>query len=307
MGQALGSLDELTDCSNPAIKAAYFGHLSIWLHLCQRISDDLDQEALSHFKVFFEKTLLPTILQSEFCKYCREKPRGYAGDFVMMEWIWTERTKAISEGLYPYCESAIGRLVSEFTFQHANCAANEYRVHYFTSILKNTVANRIASIGSGSAIEIRHAKDNLSEQVEIHLFDQDDGALAFAKQKLDRLSVKIHSGNVLRSIIKMPDSYFDCIYSSGLFDYLSMETSGRLVILLWKKLKIGGKLIITNADPNNPTRFWMEFVSDWFLVYKSKDQLFQIAENVPGNRYTCEPDPYGVYHYLTITNNNPLV
>lgn len=98
---------------------------------------------------------------------------------------------------------------------------------------------------------------------------------------------------------------FDLIYSSGMFDYFDVASSKRLVRKLWDNVKPGGTLIVTNAHPDNPTKFWMEYVSEWFLEYKNENEMLSLAEEINDiEKVEIDIDPFGVYQYLKIRRIN---
>lgn len=75
----------------------------------------------------FQQKILPYTQQSEFCKYCYDKPRGYAGDFMAMEMIWKGKN---TEGNRYNGNGKIGEMINALTLDSLNCEANVYRVHY---------------------------------------------------------------------------------------------------------------------------------------------------------------------------------
>ncbi len=161
-----------------------FERLSALIAIAQNITELLSPENAKKFKNNFQSRILKYTNESEFCKYCYDKPRGYAGDFMAMEMIWNGRN---DPDLRYRGESAIGKALNAFTLDSANCKANEYRVHYLKQIISEYTNSKIASIGCGSIIELREifkAEGN-SRQNEYHLFDGDSGAFEFIEQNCD--------------------------------------------------------------------------------------------------------------------------
>jgi hypothetical protein len=67
----------------------------------------------------------------------------------------------------------------------------------------------------------------------------------------------------------------------------------------------GGELVITNAEIGNPTRLWMEYGGDWFLQYKTQEQMAEIAEGLADvKNFEVMIDEFGVYQYLHIKKND---
>ena len=105
----------------------------------------------------------------------------------------------------------------------------------------------------------------------------------------------------LRNNVKELIGEQDLIYSSGLYDYLSIRSSKKLSAALWKSLRPGGRLVITNAHPSNPSKFWMEFGGDWYLNYKTKDDMFRIVEDLDDTETVkYHFDAYSVYQYIEV-------
>ena len=252
-----------------------------------------------HFKKAFQQKILFLTNQSALCRYSYEKPRGYPGDFGLMSLIWDGRRGP------KYCGyTGLGAYLNAFTLETENCRANEYRVYYLKERLINGGYRSIASIGSGSAIEIVEAvRDGHLKDSEIHLFDQDDEALDTAAFGLRGFPGKLvlHRGNVLRTILKEKEESYDFMYSSGMFDYFDTMSAKKLTKRLWDKVASGGCLLITNAHPENPTRLWMEYVGEWYLQYKDSDEMKSMSKDLTDLKNTeIDMDPYGVYQYLSL-------
>ena len=141
------------------------------------------------------------------------------------------------------------------------------------------------------------------QENEYHLFDSDLEAFEHSKQSCYKLQhFHFTQGNIVRILLKNDLPKFDLIYSSGLFDYFDLNSSIRLVQKLWKNVLPGGSLIITNANPSSPSKFWMEYALDWYLIYKTKKDMTEIANSIEDiQSFSLEIDPYAVYQYLTLT------
>ena len=67
------------------------------------------------------------------------------------------------------------------------------------------------------------------------------------------------------------------VYCAGLFDYLSQRVCARLVEIFFKMLKPGGLLVVTNVADTNPSKAWMEYVLEWNLIYRSRDEMMALV------------------------------
>lgn len=252
----------------------------------------------------FRGELLDVVFHSDFCKYSYEKPRGYAGDFYTQEYIWMGRTDMNHRYLG---DNESGKILTAITYDMAVCRANIDRMQFVKDQI-NSSGKRIASVGCGSGIEYWNAKNELPHGIDVFLLDQDSGALQSAQNHFhsNGNQYTFHQENIIRFIMSKDRiqtmGQRDLIYSVGMLDYFDVKSSSRIVSNLWNNIAAGGKIIITNAHPDNPTRTWMEYGGDWFLSYKDKAQMYQIIEginDVADVKYVM--DEYGVYQYLIVT------
>jgi extracellular factor (EF) 3-hydroxypalmitic acid methyl ester biosynthesis protein len=282
-------------------KAMAYQKVHSFLEFLELIRSTLTSENEKQLKTIFKQHVLPYTMQSDFCRYCHEKPKGYAGDFMCMEKIWAGR-----QGLIAEQETVVGRMLTDLTLNSANCKANEYRVHYLSQFLMKFHDARVASVGSGSVIEVRELyKTGSLQETEFHLFDSDPDTFELIGMYCPELHSKLsfYPGNALKTFAQNKNS-FNLVYSSGLFDYLHLALAARFISTLWKKVKPGGTLLIINADPRNPTRLWMEYVAEWYMEYKTSEQMLSLAEGLEDVKsVTVKQDPFSVYHYLEIIRN----
>lgn len=187
-----------------------------------------------------------------------------------------------------------------------NCRANVSRVLRLRELLLAHDGRRVASVGCGSMIELREAlRVRPALALELLLFDQEGDALESAKRAAERSAVQItaHRGNVLRNLLRElgGSQRFELIYSSGLFDYFDVARSRKLIARMWPAVASGGRLLIANEQPGNPTRAWMLLATEWLLQSKDAEEMRSLADGLSDvARVTVEPDEHGVYQYLTI-------
>ena len=63
------------------------------------------------------------------------------------------------------------------------------------------------------------------------------------------------------------------VYCAGLFDYLSDQVCRKLMNFFYGLVAPGGFLLSTNVSKSNPARNWMEYVLDWYLIYRDSEQM----------------------------------
>jgi SAM-dependent methyltransferase len=93
----------------------------------------------------------------------------------------------------------------------------------------------------------------------------------------------------------------DFIFATGLFDYLRESRARELIAGLSRLLNPGGLLAIGNAiGPNE--HFWSaEFVLDWTLLYRTRDEMLRLAADVPGEPVVeVVEEPGKAYYFLLV-------
>jgi SAM-dependent methyltransferase len=104
---------------------------------------------------------------------------------------------------------------------------------------------------------------------------------------------------------------FDLVYSAGLYDYIwtDPQHNDKGAVALTKNIfdlvKPGGSLIVGNFGPNNPRdlRFAMEYVYEWFLIYRTKQEMLDFARSIPEQEIRSMEilqEPLRVFYFLKI-------
>ena len=253
----------------------------------------------------FRRLLLPLLQESAFIDDAYRKPRGHAGDFVTQEMIWRGRTAGDVDRRRG--RSLLGQLLNALTFEMAYCKASQERVYVLRDRIRRA-GPCVASIGSGAGIELW--TDDATDGRRILLLDSDGGALARARANIRGAggTVTYVEQDISRFIVRGPDDpqfrECDLVYSIGLFDGLDVSEATYAVRGLWPIVARGGDLVITNAHPGNPSRYWLEYACDWFLAYKGQAAMMAMADALGDvAQATVTLDRQGVYQYLEITKS----
>ena len=101
------------------------------------------------------------------------------------------------------------------------------------------------------------------------------------------------------------------IYSAGLYDYIHTfqdnPTKGTIALTkhLFDLLQPGGSLIIGNFSPDTPPdlRFMLDYVCDWKLIYRTKEELFDFTRGIPPEKIKnmeALKEPLGINYFLKI-------
>lgn len=273
------------------------------IHRLSEIRKNFSKEEDDKIMKLFRNETLELFFMSDLAKYIYEKPRGYAGDFVTQEFIWN----GCNDVNHRYIGiNDIGKLISAFTFDMHSCLAIVSRLHFLKDEITKS-GKFVASIGCGSCIEFWNSTNELPEGIDGFMLDQDSGAFDSARQHINQNGNRFnfYNDNILKFILNRDRIKLmgkrNLIYAVGLFDYFSVKNSTRIVKHLWDAVTSGGLMIITNAHPDNPTKFWMEYAGDWFLCYKNKQEMFEITEGLEDvNSIDYIIDKHNVFQYLKI-------
>jgi hypothetical protein len=82
----------------------------------------------------------------------------------------------------------------------------------------------------------------------------------------------------------------------GLFDYLPDESAIAMLWLFWERLAEGGVLLVWNFAPHNPTRAYMEWIGNWYLIYRTGTDLERLAvgAGISQDRFCLGSEALGV-------------
>ncbi len=228
----------------------------------------------------FRRRISPFFLLSPLLRRALEKPLGYAGDFEIMNHIYSDSPRG----------SGLERAVDALALSRPAAVANRNRVPFLTKRISDLVESqgrlRVASVGCGPAREIRALATHdpaLLQKLDVLLLDQDERALQDCKRALDDARVPgLCVDFVLASVEELtrPGSQADVllgrrdlIYSAGLFDYFNDQNFASYLQAMYAHLEPGGRLWVGNISSESPDRWLLEYVTDWFLYHRSRTDL----------------------------------
>jgi SAM-dependent methyltransferase len=275
----------------------------------RKLNEDLDAQAATFDTRQVELGLLyaQRLINLEFpvCEFldrAYSKPQGYAGDYRMME---------LGQADVLTGDTLFARFLHYYS-QHTSLGQTiKARARVAYEAAKQTIAQdrpvRIMSLACGPAIELRHLLADVETfhyPVEILLIDQDEDALRSCVTELNRVvsergdnpPVEFHCLHFsLRQIIapkkggerKLVEevlSGVDLVYSMGLFDYLLQPLARRTTAKLFDLLAPQGRLLIGNLCRVPDSTWMMEYGVAWHLVYRKEDEMFDLGNEIAGDR-----------------------
>ncbi len=216
----------------------------------------------------------------------RTKPRGYAGDYETLARIYENRL----------CDDRLGRLFDQYFQAEAAPQAVRNRMAMMADRIVQAAAGqneplRIAMVGSAFGLEIRDALTRMQPDqrsaIHVTLLDVDPAAIGFARAALepvmDASQLTAISTNLFRlaerPITAKPLVGSQWIFCPGVFDYLDEAAAKAMLRCLYGQLAPGGRLIVFQFAPHNPTRAYMEWFGNWYLTYRDEAALRQLVES----------------------------
>ncbi|MEH6456221.1 MAG: class I SAM-dependent methyltransferase [Cocleimonas sp.] len=215
--------------------------------------------------------LSPILDVKSLLGYTFQKPRGYAGDFELIDRIYN---KWISDDVdFQKWDT----LYHELESSKAVINRKKYFIDEITSLNNKKQKLEVLDLGSGPCTDLY---EYLYKTKENYLYfdclDMDEGAIEFGLGVCDNYykNVSFINKNAFRY---NPDKEYDLIWSAGLFDYFSDKLFVRLLNRMYTLLSVDGELIIGNFSTTNPSRRMMETYAQWYLNHRSEEELIELA------------------------------
>ncbi len=241
----------------------------------------------------------------------RSKPRGYAGDFEMLSMIVTREI----------CDHPLGAAFDRYFQAQAAPQAVRNRTKLVGDAIAAYVrqhptgAIRVVSIGSGPAWDLQRACDQLSprqrQQLHLILLDLDPAALADASSRLEPQVPGGRLQPIRENLFRLTQPersrrYLDgadILVCTGLFDYLDDDDAAAMLSRFWQALPAGGRAWVFNFAPHNPSRAYMEWIGNWYLIYRTADQMDRLASRagIAPHQVQIAAEPSGIDLYWHIS------
>lgn len=232
-----------------------------------------------------QHSLMKVLQEDPFIWRAFNKPRGYAGDGEILDFIF-----APEDGFQPQAvqeASELGQRLYAYTAQtevpRAVRARRRCIVERINDTVERTDKPHILSLACGHLPEARYITALRDGRIgRFVAMDQDKQNLATVEREFGSLGVVTLTGSV-REMLKglLPEGEFDFIYAAGLYDYLAPSVAQRITEILFARLHPGGRLFLANYLPGIAYAGFIEAILDWWLIYRSKPELLSVAETLP--------------------------
>ncbi len=237
----------------------------------------------SAFVLLCRRHPLMTILhQDPFTYRAFSKPRGYAGDAEMMDFIYGREDQ-----WPPPPADILGQRIFNFTtLTPASEGVRARRAFISTAIDRLTEEKRHPNILAIAAGHLREAE--LSAAVRRRKFgrfvalDADPISSIEVQRRYAHYGVEAVTASFRRLLTDRKwRGEFDLVYSTGLFDYLVQRTARRLVSVMFQMLRPRGVLLVANFLPDIRDIGYMETFMDWNLIYRTRRDMVDLTMDIP--------------------------
>jgi extracellular factor (EF) 3-hydroxypalmitic acid methyl ester biosynthesis protein len=282
----------------------------------EEISANIGEEDMPSHKSYVRRELHPIVLCSPFLYRTYTKPLGYAGDYEMVNMMLRD----------PYeGASSFAKILNYAMLNTEPVVAHRNRIDYLVETLDREAQRRFGrgkarafNLGCGPAEEVlRFLKDHdSSDLMEFDLLDFNPETLEYTRERLDKARMSMSRSTQMRFIPRSVHQIlkaavqpggdpelgsYDVVYCAGLFDYLSQRVGKRLVEFFCSIAKPGGIVIVTNVADSNPRKAWMEYLMEWNLIYRDKEEMLDLVPaGLPVKRVDVKEDETGVNLFLEI-------
>lgn len=246
--------------------------------------------------------ILAQLHEEPFSRRAFEKPRGYAGDAIMMDMAYGDRPYGapltrLGAALHVWVG---GRPATRSVMERRTILAAE-----IDAVAARREAPRVLSIACGHARE-GQLSDAMQRRAitEFVALDQDTESLAVVDREQSGHNVRVHRASVKRFVLSGGDlGDFDLVYSAGLYDYLNVNDATAVTEAMFRSVRPGGRMLVANFAPELPDIGYLEAIMDWHLIYRDEETLTKLADGIPRERIAAlstTRDRLGNVVYLTI-------
>jgi extracellular factor (EF) 3-hydroxypalmitic acid methyl ester biosynthesis protein len=260
------------------------------IHVTDRIRRGLEPDEWKRCatEVLARHPVAELLRQDPYTRRAYEKPRGYAGDAVTLDYLYY----GLSDSFKHHRRTTVlGRAVFKQTVGSPSGEAVRNRRGVLAKIVDETAESVpspvVVSVACGHMREIAFSSAFRAGEVGVWFgVDQDTESLQIVDAQYEDDSKVFTLAASVRELLKgdadIPAA--DLIYSAGLFDYLDDQAVIALIACLFRKLKPGGRVLIANFAEDSEERGYMEAFMDWWLLYRAESHLMELGKIAIGSQ-----------------------
>jgi extracellular factor (EF) 3-hydroxypalmitic acid methyl ester biosynthesis protein len=211
-------------------------------------------------------------------------PRGYAGDFELIERL----LDATPGGDPGSLGNLLDRIVLNLPVVEQHRAKVAWQAGVVRARLRAAAPVRVLSMACGGSRDLMLLEPEQLARLTVVLNDLDADALALSRARLEgkvRQLVCVQ-GNVLRRSNQLRAlGPFDAILVGGLLDYVPERAARALMLHAMAMLAPSGVLAATNIATGNPWRLFLELLAGWKLIHRQERDMRALLESEDGR---CE-------------------
>ncbi|WP_367874875.1 SAM-dependent methyltransferase [Luteolibacter sp. Populi] len=280
----------------------------------EEVADKISEDEVPSHKSYIRREMHPIVLCAPFVYRTYMKPLGYAGDYEMVNMMLRD----------PYeGASSFAKMLNYAILNTEPVVAHRNRIDYLVEMLdresnRRRGRARAFNLGCGPAEEVLRflGQHDSSDRMEFDLLDFNPETLEYTRERLEKARMAEGRNTRLRFIPRSVHQIlkaavqpggdpelggYDVVYCAGLFDYLSQRVGKRLVEFFCSIANPGGLVVVTNVADTNPRKAWMEYLMEWNLIYRSKEDMMDLVPaGLATKRVEVKADATGVNLFLEI-------
>jgi SAM-dependent methyltransferase len=250
----------------------------------RRMVDSLDTNlALARTNVVVRQRVrslvVPWLLRSRF--WCRTllKPRSFAGDFQLLEWVYELERRSGPD----LSQTAVANILDEVYASLEGVRAVWYRRAWARDLIVSTAARlerpvRVLDVGSGGSRYTRDALRLRPGAFRLAAVDEDPAAIAFLRAEvpadaLDRvglLCLPLVDVSETVPVPSWPEAGFDVVLVTSALDDLDDGHAAALVAHLAGLTRPGGVTAVCNSSPDDSMRALRAWITDTTMHYRDE-------------------------------------
>ncbi len=251
--------------------------------LLSRRLNSSEQEWVEFVTMCMHHPLKDLLHQDPFTFRAYSKPRGYAGDAILIDLIYSpEENWPLPEGT-----TELGRKIFDYTVSSGATEGVRARRGFIADLLDHLVLEtkkpHVLSVAAGHLREVLLSSAVKRRRLgRFVALDSDTESLEEVEKCYGRFGVEVYPATIRQLLAgKVNLDQFDLIYSTGLFDYLQQKVAQRLTWTLFQMLRPRGRLLLANFLPGIRDFGYMESFMDWKLIYRSRLEMMDVAALIP--------------------------